>query len=579
MVVMVGLTIIEGNKRMWTKTRNRISLAIISAVLLLCTAFGIEFLKQNVKAKAETPSTSTTNLTVTIESNNLSYADSIHIIYAVSNEGFDRTEHPIQLLFWEEPQTEYVKATAKDVVDSQGSVDLNGNDCLVFYSRGLAAREMTLNIYARPCVEIDGLTYYGELQKFSILEYVYAKREDGGLEEAQTNMFDAMLQYGAAAQILLEEDTAGRLATATYYAIECVNGAISDGTSFGRYTRGEKVVLNADAAPTGKRFLHWTDELGTVVGRTAEMEITVADNKTYTAVYENLPTYTVKFIVDGEVYHTISTTGGEVLEMPADPEKEKCVFDGWFVDEGVYSQAFTADSLKNEFLTEDISVYAKFSDDSRDNSAVTFTFGENGAASHEDGVKIDDNGSYTYTVDDYTLTLTNAENVFISARDAKGNSCLKLGTSKGVASFDFTVPDEIVRVVFKVAKYRTNASKISVNRVTYILTKNSDDGEYEEITVDTSTIKTISFRTMSGACRCMIDSIVFHKGTQQINASKRKIGVEKRTASDLANTDAVKAREKRSVRGYSVPQRFIYRKWYGLRLIFPLRQGYGILYI
>ena len=68
----------------------------------------------------------------------------------------------------------------------------------------------------------------------------------------------------------------------------------------------------------------------------------------------------INFYVDGELYDGISTEGGETIEMPDNPEKEGYVFQGWFWDEGTWTQPFTASSLLNQPVSEALSVYAYF---------------------------------------------------------------------------------------------------------------------------------------------------------------------------------------------------------------------------
>lgn len=139
---------------------------------------------------------------------------------------------------------------------------------------------------------------------------------------------------------------------------------------------------------------------------------------------------------------------------------------------------------------------------------ITFNLGANGSASHNDGSSAT---TYSETVDGYTLSITNGTKAYKGARDAKGNSCLKLGTSSAVGSFKFTVPDDITSVKIYAAKYKTNTTKLSVNGTTTTLTKNSNNGEYDVIDVVTTTSKTVSVTTVSGGVRCMINTIVFCK--------------------------------------------------------------------
>ena len=140
--------------------------------------------------------------------------------------------------------------------------------------------------------------------------------------------------------------------------------------------------------------------------------------------------------------------------------------------------------------------------------AATFELGANGTASHYDGSS---KTSYTETVDGVELSVTNGSSFYTGARDAKGNSCFKLGTSSKTGSFKFVVPDDVIEVIIYAAKYKANTSKITVNGTAYTLTQNSDAGLYDEIVVDTSTTKTVTFSTVSGGVRCMVNSIVFNK--------------------------------------------------------------------
>ncbi len=140
---------------------------------------------------------------------------------------------------------------------------------------------------------------------------------------------------------------------------------------------------------------------------------------------------------------------------------------------------------------------------------IVFDFGANGSAAHKDGSDSSADSKYTETIDGYTLTVTSTASMYIGAFDAKGNSCLKFGTSSKVGNMTFTVPNEVTSVIIYVAKYKSNTTKINVNGVEYTLTKNSNDGQYDEITVDTTTTKTISFTTVSGGVRAMVNAIKF----------------------------------------------------------------------
>lgn len=137
---------------------------------------------------------------------------------------------------------------------------------------------------------------------------------------------------------------------------------------------------------------------------------------------------------------------------------------------------------------------------------VVFELGANGSATHNDG---SEKATYSETVDNCTLNITGGSKAYTGARDAKGNSCIKLGTSKVIGSFNFNVPNDVTKVIIAVAKYKDDTTKISVNGTTHTLTKNSDNGEYDQIEVDTSSTKTVSLTTVATTYRAMVNSITF----------------------------------------------------------------------
>lgn len=129
---------------------------------------------------------------------------------------------------------------------------------------------------------------------------------------------------------------------------------------------------------------------------------------------------------------------------------------------------------------------------------------------HSDGGAMTEK-SDTYTNNGYELKFLNYSNLYKNARDAKGNPALKLGKKSAIGSFEICVPDSVNRVVLKIAKYKDQASAVIVNGVEYTLTKNSNDGQYDEIIVDTSKSKTIVVSSSEIYKVCMIRSIEFIK--------------------------------------------------------------------
>jgi hypothetical protein len=142
---------------------------------------------------------------------------------------------------------------------------------------------------------------------------------------------------------------------------------------------------------------------------------------------------------------------------------------------------------------------------------IVFDFGDKGDAAHNDGVEIT-SGTKTYTSNGYQLVLTGVSKVYGDAFDKNGNSILKFGTSSAVGTITFEVPANVTSVIIKVAPYKfyNDNNIVDVNGTTYTL---GTDG-YTDITVDTTTTKTITIASSKSAAkpRCMIDAIVFVLG-------------------------------------------------------------------
>ena len=140
-------------------------------------------------------------------------------------------------------------------------------------------------------------------------------------------------------------------------------------------------------------------------------------------------------------------------------------------------------------------------------SVAKFEFGANGDATHKDNNT--SQATYTETQGSYTFNYTNGVKAYPGSVDAKGNGALKIGTGSAIGSFTFEVPTNINKVIIYVAQYKANNTTISINGKQYSITTPSNNGEYTAIEVDTTTVKTINFSTVSGGQRCMINAIEY----------------------------------------------------------------------
>jgi len=309
----------ERKENMQTKKNRKIisGLAVV-CVMLLCV-FGFNLTGIYAEANSSDEPLLTGEPSMTFESFNVSYSNSVYILYAVSNEGFDRKEYPIKMLFWTQTQDEYTLENAEYYTENKGKANVNGKSCLVFYSDGLAAKEMTTDVYSRACVEIDGKTYYSEVIKFSVLEYVLSMQEKGNLPSNLKKLYTQLLEYGAAAQNNFGHNT-HRPANGKYYNITVNGGTLPDGFTSGRYQNKDKVVITANEPEEGMRFSHWIDEDGIIVSFDKEMEITVGEkSKEYTAVYKDISNVVAQLMLKSEIPYNGSV---DDIDLPTAVEFE-----------------------------------------------------------------------------------------------------------------------------------------------------------------------------------------------------------------------------------------------------------------
>ena len=90
--------------------------------------------------------------------------------------------------------------------------------------------------------------------------------------------------------------------------------------------------------------------------------------------------FDISFVSDGQVVHTVSTSGSEAITLPNNPVKEGFVFEGWYWDKDTWEKPFTASSLLNEPLTANMSVYAKWTPEVVPPQNYTVTFNSMGGS-------------------------------------------------------------------------------------------------------------------------------------------------------------------------------------------------------
>ena len=239
--------------------------------------------------------------------------------------------------------------------------------------------------------------------------------------------------------------------------------------------------------------------------------IVVTITEVYDAKYGNL--YVSDATVDKfTVYGTYDATGANRYDAMENAPVAGDTVTIW----GVIGAYNGTAQMKNGWFTDEAPETPE-TPDTPDTPAtgdgIIFDLGANGDAAWADGEEVTAE-SLTFTSGNYTLTITNMTKVYASAFDAKGNSILKLGTGNTAATLTFVVPADVNSVIIYAGAYKTYADNatITVNGTQYTLTGMAGNGEYDAITVDTSSNKTVTLETVavgSGKPRAAINTIVF----------------------------------------------------------------------
>ena len=232
-------------------------------------------------------STKATDLTpdLSIDYCNLSFRNSVCIKYAVKSNVKD-----VKILIWTSPEDKYTVGTHDGEITEYYEENIDGTFYAIFDYTDLTAKQMTDVIYARAYSQVDGVDYYSDVNKYSILQYAYNKLGKTATASTDTELKEMlinMLEYGAAAQKYLDDYKVDRLATADWYQIKVKTGVLDDGCTHGLYLAGDSVTLTApEFDADGATFAYWVDSRGNKVADIATCELIVGErNEVYTPVY------------------------------------------------------------------------------------------------------------------------------------------------------------------------------------------------------------------------------------------------------------------------------------------------------
>ena len=262
---------------------------------------------------------SDTDPVLTVMGHNLALLENFSIMYYVDAQNVPANATK-GLLIFTKPQAAYTIENAEfNITESTTSY---GYD--LYYFNDVAAKQITENFYAVPYAMVGDLVYYGEADKYSVLEYCLNKRTSKTLgNDKKTTLgevVDGILNYGALVQKYLGYNT-DRLATATFYTINVDGGLLSDGFTSGLFCENENITMTATSAGLpGVTFEGWYDSADKLVSEdvTATLKCP-AKNETFTAKYSYYSAG-IEFETNGDGTCSLVGTGeweGDDLVIPA----------------------------------------------------------------------------------------------------------------------------------------------------------------------------------------------------------------------------------------------------------------------
>ena len=145
-----------------------LALILVLALAATANAQGTDTLRDPVdpgQAQSSTP-------TLEIAFKNLSYSSNIYVLYAVRYENVESLGQ-IKMLFWNAPQNNgYLKGTEAYAADAERTETIGGVSHVIFYSEGVAPKELPNTQYCRAYVQVNGVDYYSEVIKYNPLSYI-----------------------------------------------------------------------------------------------------------------------------------------------------------------------------------------------------------------------------------------------------------------------------------------------------------------------------------------------------------------------------------------------------------------------
>ena len=246
-------------------------ISIVAIILICAVLFGIISFADGEEASLK------------IEIANLEFADTVYLLYGVAFSGIDDPSE-IKMYVWTAENYCYGESSfesAESILECEKTVTVGGKEYAVFKYMDCGAKNMGDELIA---VAVCGDAVSAPC-KYSILEYALKAKNDTTYSEDSDlmNLVDAMLRFGAAAQLAFEYKTE-RLVTGRFDLVKLKNAHFSDGIHKGVFMLGETACAYADDLGDN---VFWYDmsmrKLNTCPAESFEIEVSDGKN-TYFAL-------------------------------------------------------------------------------------------------------------------------------------------------------------------------------------------------------------------------------------------------------------------------------------------------------
>ena len=418
--------------------KKRMYKGIISALVLISALVSFAIFAGAAEANAElgdgdgVPS-------LEIVANNILYNDRLEIYYALDvklPEGAEVSD--VRMAFWNEPQESYTKDSASKAYTRSYSevatITVGGvvyENALLVKSNGIDMKSIVDYVYAVAYVTVDGVDYYSEVSRYSVLEYIIDRYYDLDTapettseavlakRAAQRKLYDKTLEVGAAAQIVFEYRT-DYLANEGYVLIDVDGGDVGQFTKQ-LYKKGDEVRI----APQGNvEISSWLFE-GKVISSEQECVFVATESGTLKAVTgKKTLTVTVEGGTGSGTYEI-----GDTYTVSAE-ERDGYIFEKWSNGETATSFTKTVEEGGNVTYT---AIYTKIGKADFESSALGgFKSGTYGGVSLT-GSTTNKYGGYEIVYDpinpDNKVLRIHEDIVPQEYTGAEGNGSFKIGVS------------------------------------------------------------------------------------------------------------------------------------------------------